>query len=103
MPTDPMEARMKHTMTLALLCTALLQAGPAGAEDDKRSAQLREAARRAQASAQQAQQELATVKAERDKLALADTQRQKDLEASQAKARGQAAGLRKELEQAQAE
>jgi chromosome segregation ATPase len=93
-------------LSAGVLGLLLLGATSAHAEDDKRAAQLREAARRAQAAAQQAQQELSTLKAERDRLAQADEQRQRELGAAQAQSRqrsGQAAQLRAALAQAEAE
>jgi chromosome segregation ATPase len=79
--------RILAAFTLALGLAA------AHAEDDKRSAQLREAARRAQAAAQQAQQELGNVKAERDKLASEQAARQQAAEAAQKQQRAQAGQL----------
>jgi chromosome segregation ATPase len=89
-----------------LLLSLLLAASTAHAEDDKRSAQLREAAKRAQAATQQAQQELSTVKAERDQLAQAEKGQQDKLAQVQAQGRvaaGQAARLNTSLARATAE
>lgn len=88
---------------IGLLCLLLMQAGLGHAEDDKRSAQLREAARRAQQQLQQAQQELTGIKAERDKLAAQEQANQQALAAEKAQSRGQAASLRANLDRAKAE
>ena len=88
---------------IGLLCALLMQAGFSHAEDDKRSAQLREAARRAQQQLQQAQQELGTLKTERDKLAAQEQSNQQALAAEKAQSRGQAASLRTSLDRAKAE
>jgi len=88
---------------IGLLCVLLMQGGLGHAEDDKRSAQLREAARRAQQQLQQAQQELTGIKAERDKLAAQEQSNQQALAAEKAQSRGQAASLRTSLDRAKAE
>jgi chromosome segregation ATPase len=88
---------------VGLLCALLMQAGLGHAEDDKRSVQLREAARRAQQQLQQAQQELSIVKAERDKLAAQEQSTQQTLAVEKAQSRGQAASLRTSLDRARAE
>lgn len=88
---------------IGLLCVLLMHAGLSHAEDDKRSAQLREAARRAQQQLQQAQQELTGIKAERDKLAAQEQSNQQALAAEKAQSRGQAASLRTSLDRAKAE
>ena len=90
----------------ALLLGLLLATGMAHAQDDKRSVQLREAAKRAQAATQQAQQELATVKAERDQLAQAGQGQRDQLAQVQAQGRaaaGQAARLKASVAQMTAE
>ncbi|MEK8032700.1 hypothetical protein AACH06_17915 [Ideonella sp. DXS29W] len=87
-----------------LVLTALaVHSGACFAEDDKRSAQLREAARRAQQQLQQAQQELNAVKAERDKLASQQGAQQQALAAAQAQGRGQISSLRTSLDRAKAD
>lgn len=85
------------------LAGALLLAQGVHAEDDKRSAQLREAARRAQQQLQQAQQELSSIKTERDKLAAQEQSNQQALAAVQAQSRGQVAGLRASLDRSKAD
>lgn len=89
MNTRSTAARLAPWLLLALMGLG----GHAQAEDDKRSAQLREAARRAQAAAQQAQQEAASLRAERDKLGAADAQRQAELAKAQAQGRSATAQL----------
>ena len=89
--------------SLVLLGAIALHSGAVCAEDDKRSAQLREAARRAQQQLQQAQQELSAVKAERDKLAAQQGSQQQALAAAQAQGRGQVSSLRASLERAKTE
>jgi chromosome segregation ATPase len=91
------------SVRVGLLCALLMQAGLGHAEDDKRSAQLREAARRAQQQLQQAQQELSIVKAERDKLAAQEQSTQQALAVEKAQSRGQAVSLRTSLDRAKAE
>lgn len=91
---------------LALSLTLSLPTGNAHAEDDKRAVQLREAARSAQAAAQRAQQELAAVKDERDRLIQDDDARRAKLVEAQAQGRataGQVVGLKVSLAQVSAE
>jgi chromosome segregation ATPase len=85
------------------LMSAMLLVQAAHAEDDKRSAQLREAARRAQQQLQQAQQELSSLKTERDKLAAQEQANQQALTAAQAQSRGQVASLRASLDRSKAD
>ncbi|MBQ0942885.1 hypothetical protein KAK07_06030 [Ideonella sp. 4Y16] len=95
-------AAVRRLLIVALATTCL----GALAQDDKRSAALREAARRAQAAAQAAQQEAAQLRSERDALARADQTRQTELDqrrTAQRTAAGQLAAARQALAQAQAE
>lgn len=85
------------------LLSALVLVPAVHAEDDKRSAQLREAARRAQQQLQQAQQELGSIKTERDKLAAQEQSSQQALATAQAQSRGQVASLRASLERSKAD
>jgi chromosome segregation ATPase len=79
-----MTTSLRTRLARALILSGLaLAAGLGHAEDDKRGAQLREAARRAQQAAQQAQQELATVRTERDRLAAEDEGRKAQLATAQ--------------------
>lgn len=96
--------RARRSPWALLMLTALaVHSGACFAEDDKRSAQLREAARRAQQQLQQAQQELNAVKAERDKLASQQGAQQQALAAAQAQGRGQLSSLRTSLDRAKAD
>jgi chromosome segregation ATPase len=98
-----MSLTIRPTALGVVLLSALLLTPTAHAEDDKRSAQLREAARRAQQQLQQAQQELNGIKAERDKLAAQEQSNQQALAAEKAQSRGQAATLRASLDRAKAD
>lgn len=95
-------AAVRHLLIVALATSCL----GAAAQDDKRSAALREAARRAQAAAQAAQQEAASLRSERDALARAGESRQTELDqarAAQRSAAGQLAAARQTLAQTQSE
>lgn len=80
-------ARCLGVIALAVACL------PATAQDDKRSAAFREAARRAQAAAQTAQQEAAGLRTERDALLRANETRQSELEQARALQRSVAGRL----------
>lgn len=92
-----------HWLACVGVVSVALLAGAAHAEDDRRSAQLREAARRAHQQLQQAQQELSSITAERDKLAAQEQSNQQALAAAQTKSRGQVANLRASLDRSKAE
>lgn len=96
----------RHWRAVVMTACLALAAPALHADEDKRAAQLREAARRSQAAAQAAQQELAGVKAERDRLAQAEATRQQALDAAQAQGRQRGAELsrlRAAVAQAEAE
>lgn len=102
MTTIRLPAAVRRLLIVALAATCL----SAHAQDDKRSAALRDAARRAQAAAQAAQQEAAGLRSERDALARAGESRQTELDQARAAQRstaGQLAAARQALAQSQAE